>query len=234
MAKRLAQARDGWFCIQHLSPLDSPRAISVDLVFRNLDSRPHFLEKICFRDREMECPVWGTTMVRRRVFYELGCFNAKYGFWSDFDMWFRIAERQDVAFVPEKLIDLPSRQAMPHLFDSKPLRAHSVIFRMYWAARCRHYQGKPLTLSRALVTQIVDSSSLPRVGECCGERLANWQALASVLTRGRCRSKSHMRLCYGHSLALKWPPASNAPLICVNLPPLLSPSAKPRKAGHRP
>jgi glycosyltransferase involved in cell wall biosynthesis len=139
---------------RHLAP-DGQSGL-VTPVYPNFMRGKEFLEDLCFRDSELECPVWGTTMVRRRVVEELGYFDPKYGFWSDFDMWFRIAEKYDVAFVAEKLIDLPSRKAMPHLFDSRPLKAHSTIFRMYWAARRRHYRGKPGVLARELGKQTKD------------------------------------------------------------------------------
>jgi hypothetical protein len=72
------------------------------------------------------------------------------------DLYFRIAEKYDVAFVPEPLIDLPSRKVMPHLFGSGALKTHSTIFRIYWAARCRHYHGRPAALLLALARQIWD------------------------------------------------------------------------------
>jgi hypothetical protein len=114
-----------------------------------------FLENVCFQDPELECPVWGTVMARRGVYEALGMFDPTYGFWSDFDMWFRIAEFYDVAFVPEPLIDLPSRTTMPHLFASGALKTHTTIFRMYWAARCRHYWNRPFHLARELAKQVL-------------------------------------------------------------------------------
>ncbi len=113
-----------------------------------------FLEEICFKDTELECPVWGTIMARRRVYEAIGLFDRRYTFWSDFDMWFRIAEQYDVAFVPEVLIDLPSRTIMPHLFGKGALAPHATIFRMFWAARCRHYRDRPVRLAGELAKQV--------------------------------------------------------------------------------
>lgn len=131
------------------------RSKGVTNTFPGLMRGHEFLEDICFRDDEMECPVWGTVMARRRVYEALGLFDPTYGFWSDFDMWFRIAEQYDIAFVPEVLIDLPSRAVMPHLFVSRALKTHTTIFRMYWAARCRHYWHQPLRLASELARQIL-------------------------------------------------------------------------------
>lgn len=123
--------------------------------FPGLMAGSEFLENVCFQDPELECPVWGTVMARRGVYEALGMFDPTYGFWSDFDMWFRIAEFYDVAFVPEPLIDLPSRTTMPHLFASGALKTHTTIFRMYWAARCRHYWNRPFRLARELAKQVL-------------------------------------------------------------------------------
>jgi glycosyltransferase involved in cell wall biosynthesis len=118
----------------------------------------YFLETLCFADAEMECPVWGTAMVWRNVLEEMGLYDEQYSFWADMDMYFRIAEKYDVAFVPEVLIDLPSRKEMPHLFGSSsdPLTAHSIIFKMYWAARRRHYRGSLRASTTALGQQLRD------------------------------------------------------------------------------
>lgn len=137
---------------RHLSP-DGLSGTLTDRFPRFIQGR-EFLEKICFRDTELECPVWGTVMARRGVYEALGLFDPAYGFWSDFDMWLRIAERYDVAFVPEVLIELPSRTNMPHLFASTALKSHPTIFRIYWTARRRHYWKRPVRLATELATQI--------------------------------------------------------------------------------
>ena len=139
---------------RHLSP-DGLGGNDTD-VYPDLMTGDYFLEKLCFADAEMECPVWGTVMARRSALMEMGLFNEEYGFWSDMDMYFRLAEKFDVAFVPEVLIELPSRNAMPHLFSSGAFTTHSRIFKMYWAARKRHYAGKPFKRSAALAEQMLN------------------------------------------------------------------------------
>jgi len=129
---------------------------SLTNIYPSFMTGKYFLERLAFADPEMECPVWGTGMARRQVLEEMNLFDDKFGFWSDMDMYFRIAQKYDVAFVPEPLIDLPSRKVMPHLFKSGPLKAHSTIFRIYWDARCRHYRERPVVLALALSRQIWD------------------------------------------------------------------------------
>lgn len=114
----------------------------------------HDFLKWCFADRELQCPVWGTVMARKAVYEEMGLFDQHYGFFSDIDMWFRIAEAYDVAHVPEVLIDLPHRKILPHLFDNQyNLAAHRTIFTIYWDAKKRHYRHEPVTMVAELVRQ---------------------------------------------------------------------------------
>jgi glycosyltransferase involved in cell wall biosynthesis len=109
-----------------------------------------FLEGIVFQLRDVEVPVWGTVMGRRSVYLKMGLFDPVYSFWSDIDMWMKIAESHDVAHVPEPLISLPSRAVMPHLFSEKMLAAHRVTFSIHWGARVRHYRGRTVARTKSL------------------------------------------------------------------------------------
>ena len=120
--------------------------------FPELMAGKDFLNR-CFADRDLQCPVWGTVMARKAVYERIGLFDRRYGFFSDMDMWFRIAELFDVAHVPEVLIDLPHRAVMPHLFDKFNIVAHSTIFRIYWKAKIKHYRDEPLTVFAELAKQ---------------------------------------------------------------------------------
>ena len=139
---------------RHLSP-DGTSGI-VTSTYKPLITGHEFLEKVCFAFDELYGPVWGTVMGHKSVYEALEYFDPKYSFYADFDMWFRIAESHDIAFVPELLIDLPSKSVMPSLFDLGPLRTHALIFEVYWAARCRHFRGRPVKLTAELGKQIVD------------------------------------------------------------------------------
>ena len=50
--------------------------------------------------------VFGTVMARREVYREMGWFDPKFANYSDVDMWLRIAQAYDVAYVGVPLMDL--------------------------------------------------------------------------------------------------------------------------------
>jgi glycosyltransferase involved in cell wall biosynthesis len=61
--------------------------------------------------------VWGTVMARRSAYAELLPFDARFGFISDVDMWLRMCERFDVAYVREPLIVLDNSPTEERRFD---------------------------------------------------------------------------------------------------------------------
>jgi len=132
----------------HLSPDEKTEATTWG--YPEFISGSDFLERIVFPDRDVEFPVWGTVMARRSVYLEMNLFDERFGFWADIDMWCRIAERYDIAHVPEPLIRLPSRAALPHLFHERMFTAHAMFFRIHWKARTRHYSGRPWQLASSL------------------------------------------------------------------------------------
>lgn len=132
----------------HLSPDEKTEATT--WAYPELTSGRDFLERFVFPDRDVEFPVWGTVMARRSVYLEMNLFDGRYSFWADIDMWCRIAERYDIAHVPEPLIRLPSRAALPHFFNERMFTAHAMFFRIHWKARTRHYRGRPWQLAAAL------------------------------------------------------------------------------------
>ena len=136
----------------HLSQDEKSEATTS--AFPEFISGSDFLEQIVFKDHDVEFVVWGTVMARRSVYLEMGLFDDRFSFWSDLDMWCRIAERYDVAHVPEPLIRLPHRAAMPHLFSERMLTAHAMIFRIHWNARMRHYKGRPWQRGAALTSML--------------------------------------------------------------------------------
>ncbi len=73
------------------------------------------IEDIYFNRWRFDSPVWGTVMARRSLYEEMGLFDSRFGFLSDVDMWLRLAENHEVAYVPEALITLPSREAVPRM-----------------------------------------------------------------------------------------------------------------------
>ena len=103
------------------------------------------LEDVFFRRWGFGSPVWGTVMGRRSAYLAVGLFDPRFGFVSDVDMWMRLAERFDVAYIPEPLIALPSREAVPRIWGGGAERLAQVYTeRMFWEARMRHYHDRPI------------------------------------------------------------------------------------------
>lgn len=104
------------------------------------------LEDIYFKRWRFDSPVFGTVMARRSVYEEAGFFDERFGFFSDVDMWMRLAERYHVAYINEPLISLPSKKIMPNQFTLSFWEAQRTVERIFWEARLRHYKGRPLRL----------------------------------------------------------------------------------------
>jgi glycosyltransferase involved in cell wall biosynthesis len=99
------------------------------------------IEDIYFKRWRLDSPVWGTVMARKSLYEEMCLFDSRFGFLSDVDMWLRLAENHEVAYVPETLITLPSREAVPRLW--KEMKDDKIAGRMLWEARMRHYRRNP-------------------------------------------------------------------------------------------
>lgn len=99
------------------------------------------LDEWFFRRWLFDSPVWGTVMARREVYLQAGLFDERFSFISDVDMWLRLAEKYDVAYLREALITLPSRGTLPRKWS---IREDRLTWTMFWEARMRHYRGKTL------------------------------------------------------------------------------------------
>jgi glycosyltransferase involved in cell wall biosynthesis len=102
------------------------------------------LESIFFKSWRFDSWVWGTVMMRRSAFDHAGPFNERYGFWADVDMWMRLAEAFDVCYIAEPLIAVTSREVAPHQFEDGVARVQPLLEGMFWEARMRHYQDRPI------------------------------------------------------------------------------------------
>jgi hypothetical protein len=100
------------------------------------------LERFYFRRWHFSSPVWGTVMLRKSMYLAAGGLDPRFSFVADVDLYLRLAETNCVAYVPEPLIGLASREAVPKLFRH-PQRS---VRRAFWEARVRHYRGRPLRL----------------------------------------------------------------------------------------
>jgi glycosyltransferase involved in cell wall biosynthesis len=102
------------------------------------------LENIFFKRWRFDSPVWGTVMIRRSAFDHVGPYDARFGFWSDVDMYMRLAEYFDVCYVDDDIIWVTSGEVAPHQFHDKPSHMHTTLHRMFWEARMRHYRTQPI------------------------------------------------------------------------------------------
>jgi glycosyltransferase involved in cell wall biosynthesis len=102
------------------------------------------LEERYFREWRFGSPVWGTVMARRSAYQAAGCFDGRFGFYADVDMWMRLAESSSVAYIDEPLLTLPSRDVVPRLFTLSRKDEVKTCRRIFWEARMRHYRDRPL------------------------------------------------------------------------------------------
>ncbi len=126
----------------HLAPDGSVGHISSE-VLPTCFAGHLLLEQLYFRRWRFGSPVWGSVMARRAAYDETGLFQDRFGFYSDVDMWLRLAEIYEVAYVDLPLIRLPSRAVVPRLFSLPVAEERRLIRRVFWEARLRHYRERP-------------------------------------------------------------------------------------------
>jgi len=111
----------------------------------------YFLESVFFKRWRFDSPVYGTVMARRSAYEEVGLFDERFSYYADVDMWLRLAERYDVAYVCEPLIEVPSHITMPRLFSFSLFAKRRLLERMFMEARVRHYNNRPLRLAAEIL-----------------------------------------------------------------------------------
>jgi hypothetical protein len=152
-----------------VTTLDScPDAGFVFNAYEGLDARGHvrttyrealapcqsgevLVERVFFRRWRFDSPVWGTTMMRRSVYDAVGGLDRQFGPFADVDLRLRIAESYSVGYVEEALIALPSREALPRLFQLKPGEEEGIVERIFLEARRRHFASRPVRRAAELV-----------------------------------------------------------------------------------
>jgi glycosyltransferase involved in cell wall biosynthesis len=102
------------------------------------------LERIFFRRWRFGSPVWGTVMARRSAYEQMGYFDERFGFVSDVAMWMTLADRWDVAYVAEPLIELPSREELPRLWDPGLRSILNTLETMFLEGINRHWRNDGL------------------------------------------------------------------------------------------
>jgi glycosyltransferase involved in cell wall biosynthesis len=103
-------------------------------------SGARLLEEIYFRRWRFDSPVWGTVMARRTAYIGAGLFDSRFGCIADVDMWMKLAENNDVAYVSEPLITLLARESLP----SNWIIPGDLARQIFWEARMRHFGHRPV------------------------------------------------------------------------------------------
>lgn len=102
----------------------------------------YFLESVFFRQL-FSSPVWGTAMLTKHALDNVGLPDLSYRQVADVDLWMRICERYDVAFVDEPLIILASGKRLPQQWGTTKRHQRILVRRAFRSARMRHYSDDP-------------------------------------------------------------------------------------------
>jgi glycosyltransferase involved in cell wall biosynthesis len=102
------------------------------------------LLKRYFSRWHFDSPVFAMVMARRSAYEETGLLDPRFGMYADVDMWLRLAETHGVAYVPEPLMDLSSRKALPSHWTGSRRKGKVIARRIFWEARMRHYREQPI------------------------------------------------------------------------------------------
>ncbi len=106
------------------------------------------LLSLYFRRWHFTSPVWGTVMLRKSKYLAVGGLDIRFWFFADADLYLRLADTSCVAYVPEPLIGLANREAVPKLFRPPPKRLARRVFR---EARVRHFRDRPFRLMAEMI-----------------------------------------------------------------------------------
>src|SRR6185437_1063964 len=129
------------------------------------------LERLYFRRWHFSSPVWGTVMLRRSKYVAAGGLDTRFSFIADVDLYLRLAETNCVAYVPEALIGLASRETVPKLFRPAPKRLVRQAFR---EARMRHHRDRPFRLRAEMLRHWMFAVTDVAVGPIL-TALSGWQ-----------------------------------------------------------
>ena len=112
------------------------------------------LEGIFFKRWRFDSPVFGTVMARKSIYEEAGFFDTRFGFFSDVDMWMRLAEHYYIAYINEPLISLPCKTAIPRQFALAFWEEQRTLEQIFWEARLRHYNKRYTRLLIEIIRHI--------------------------------------------------------------------------------
>lgn len=113
------------------------------------------IERHFFRRPLLNSPVWGTVMARAEVYRTLGYPDSRFQEYADVDMWLRIAEEYDVAYVAAPLITIPSRDEVPQQWSTSHRQARRAVEAIFRTAVKRHWEGRPVRLQISLTRHLL-------------------------------------------------------------------------------
>ena len=147
------------------------------------------LERLYFRRWNFSSPVWGTVMLRKSKYLAAGGLDTRFSHVADVDLYLRLAETNCVAYLPEALIGLASRETVPKLFRPAPKRLVRLAFR---EARARHYRGRPVRFMAEMLRHWTFAAMDVAVGPMLAA-LSGWQepGLADRVWRRLFPRRSH-------------------------------------------
>lgn len=105
--------------------------------------------------RSFSCPVCALTLVRREAHERYGLYDDQYGFIADVELWMRLSEHGDIAYVAEPLAQVRTREAdhETNLSSWPTLAASFAMHRKYLPKR---YRGMVLALRNARMAAAAD------------------------------------------------------------------------------
>lgn len=88
-------------------------------------------------------PIWGIVMVRKSKVLEVGPFDVRLPTLADVDMWLRLMQRFDVAYVPEVLLTIAGRE-VGHSNQTWNWKIHAQEDIIFWLNSARAYPAGDL------------------------------------------------------------------------------------------
>ena len=108
-----------------------------------------------YRRWHFDSPVWGTVMVLREAVVEMGLFDVQYGFYADVDMWLRLSELGNVAYVNRPIIKLADRVTWPNNFSIESSTSRKIVRLMFLNSRIRYFRKRPVRQKFELIRHFI-------------------------------------------------------------------------------
>lgn len=138
-----------------LGPCDEPKKLQRQK-FTGLINGHKLLREGFFRSWMFGSPVWGTAIIRRKVFDKVGLFDPLYGFFADVEFWMRVCENYDVVCIDKILIKV---SVLPSQFERSLWPTEYLIQKIFLQCRKRHFHSNRIAglieLSRHYVYRFI-------------------------------------------------------------------------------